>query len=402
MRNYIIFSTLFCVFASDNLFYRSSFNDIDIRLYYFIFLINFSILFAKGSFEFNKKHLLFLCVLAISGSVGIILDSMVLPRFLMSLWGISYVSSYYYLFFRKTHISYETMFKYYTIGCVIFTIIGYFEFLYHLLIDGHLIRFDSFATEASVYCTLVLPSFHYFLQRALHEKKYFLELFCIFSGIILSLSSLGLIGILISIFLSVKKWRFVVIIPLITVSLFFIFAAYTMSDQVQRRADSAISIINKKDDISSIESLNQSSFFLLANTYVAFSSANTTYGFGHGLGSHSVTYQKTIESILDINKLGEDYQRVFLDANSLFNRILSDLGYWGIIASFIFLRKYRIRDPGIHQIISRAILVTICCRLIRDGRYFNADLFFFISGYIVIYLEKYGPKKKIISKSING
>lgn len=397
MKNYLIYSTLFCVFASDNIYHRSSFNEIDIRLYYFIFAINLVFFAIKGSFEINKKILLLLFILSISGIAGSILAPEVLPRFLMSIWGISFLSIYYYIFFRKTNVSYMFLFQKYTVGCILFSIYGYIEFLFYILKNNKIIRFDSFATEASVYCMLVLPAFYYFLQKVIRKRENFLEFLCLFVGILLSGSSVGLIGLIFSFILSIRKWKIKVIVPAIGAICLVILTAYNTHEKFSGRVDSALAILQEKEDLVNISGLNLSSFYLLSNSYVAINSAYTTYGLGHGLGSHSNTYKSTILNVLNTSNLGEDYQKAPFDANSLFNRILSDLGYWGIIFTFFFFRKYRIKDPGIHQIISRAILVTLLCRLVRDGRYFNADLFFFLSGYIVIYLEKYGFTKKSIN-----
>ncbi|MFD2520281.1 hypothetical protein [Emticicia soli] len=397
MKNYLIYSTIFCVFASDNIYYRSEFNEIDIRLYYFIFAINLVILSLSGTFVINKKLIIGLTILSISGFLGSVLAPEVLPRFLMTIWGISFMSIYYYVFFRKINVSYIDLFKKYAKGCILFTIFGYFEFIFYLLKDSKFIQFDSFATEASVYCTLVLPAFFYYLQKVIRSRENILEFICVFSGLLLSSSSLGFIGILFSFMFSVRKWRPRIMIPIFGTVCLLVYFAYNTFEKFQSRVDSSVAILQEKEDLVNISALNLSSFYLLSNSYVAINSANTTYGLGHGLGSHSNTYKNTILNVLNTANLGEAYQKAPFDANSLFNRILSDLGYWGIAAAFIFLRKYRIKDPGIHQIISRAILVTIFCRLIRDGRYFNADLFFFLSGYIVIYLEKYGFTKKSIN-----
>ena len=73
------------------------------------------------------------------------------------------------------------------------------------------------------------------------------------------------------------------------------------------------------------------------------------------------------------------------DANSLFLRLLSETGLFGIIVFFYFLFKSHLlkkRDKSKYLwIISNAILALFLIKLIRSGHYFVNGFFFFFWLY---------------------
>lgn len=395
IRKYMIYSTIFSVFASDNLFYRTDFDQIDIRLYYFIIALNSSFLIVAKKFKVSSKLILLLTIIGISGFVGFIRHPAILQRYLMSLWGISFVSLYLYAFYNYAKCSYVTLFEKYLKGCIWITICGFLEVLYTYFSSREFIRFDSFTTEASVYSTLVLPAFFFYLKTSFDKRKISWSFLLITGGLLLSQSSLAFIGIAISIIFLKNRYslsEFYTIGPIVFIINMFFYQLYHNNEMFSSRADSIFLIKENKDDLAQISGLNASSFYLAANFFVAIESVKETYGMGNGLGSHANTYKRKFSHVLGVDNLGEDFMTVAYDGSSLFNRILSDLGIWGLCLVIYFLYHYRISQKGIYQVISRAILVTLICRLVRDGRYFNTDLIFFIMGYIWLFFEQ---KQKI-------
>jgi hypothetical protein len=71
--------------------------------------------------------------------------------------------------------------------------------------------------------------------------------------------------------------------------------------------------------------------------------------------------------------------------NSLFLRILSEMGLFGIVLFFCFLFKFylsKIKDKTDYLwVISSAVLVMFLIRLIRAEHYFNGGMFFFFWLY---------------------
>ena len=134
---------------------------------------------------------------------------------------------------------------------------------------------------------------------------------------------------------------------------------------------------------ANLTTVNLSTFALFSNSLVAYNSFRDNPIFGSGLGSHKLSYHKYIGDIVDVNKIS-----TFLnvdDANSLFLRLLSETGLFGIIIFFYFIFKFHLskkRDESNYLwIINNAILVMFLIRLIRIGHYFIYGFFFFFWLY---------------------
>ena len=104
---------------------------------------------------------------------------------------------------------------------------------------------------------------------------------------------------------------------------------------------------------------------------------------GNGLGSHEISYDRYTKKS-EFSEYGLDELNK-QDANSLFLRILSEMGIFGIIIFFVYIFKYflrRSRDPTNYLwIINNSIFVLIIIRLIRQGHYFSEGFFFFFWLY---------------------
>ena len=106
---------------------------------------------------------------------------------------------------------------------------------------------------------------------------------------------------------------------------------------------------------------------------------------GTGLGSHVVATEKY--SILGDTTAFAYSEQNAPDASSMFLRIASELGLFGIILTLYFLRahyfKTNIQDHWglLFKLISAAFLVTILLQLFRQGNFILNGFPFYVYGY---------------------
>ena len=101
--------------------------------------------------------------------------------------------------------------------------------------------------------------------------------------------------------------------------------------------------------------------------------------FGSGLGSHEIAFDKYNLNYM----LGGIYEFFAPDANSMFLRILSELGIMGVLFTFMFIFKFFVSkslggaEDETYWLISNAILVIIFTQLLRQGNYtYNGFILF--------------------------
>ena len=221
---------------------------------------------------------------------------------------------------------------------------------------------------------------------AIFNKNYFclskLSGILIITSVLLTFSTVAYIAILISlvfIFSKIWKLKYLLIIPV------FIFCAYTYIPEIRLRVTDTLNLINGSK--KAVE-LNLSTYALASNAFVAGKSFFDNPLFGHGLGSHPVSYNDLLRS----GASGGFWRNnsVILnreDAGSLFLRLLSETGLFGILLVIYFIFKYRIKNTNNKtlQIISNAIFIMFTMQLLRQGHYFYNGLFFFVWLYYFAY-----------------
>ena len=203
----------------------------------------------------------------------------------------------------------------------------------------------------------------------------------IVSVYILSFSSLGQTGILVAIillFLSYGILKYIlVVVPIILIAFNFI---YDNVAEFRQRYDSSVNLIQGEKFI--LGKTHGSSFILYNNYVVATENFKTNFLFGTGIGSHAFAFN--IHSLSkDIKQKGFDSNAA--DANSMFLRLMSETGLFGIIIFiYIIITGYVKRDPKrltYHWLISNAILLMILLNLFRQGHYFLYGFPFFLFLY---------------------
>lgn len=266
-------------------------------------------------------------------------------------------------------------------------------------------RSAAFLNEPS-YCALVLfPLVFFGIYQLFGRYKAvqairlnFLEFIIIFAGFLFTGSSTGFFGVAVSIIVILLEYgisyKQVLILAL---SIICLGTVYNKVSFIHQRLNDTVHLVNGKGNLDSVNLSTQS---LIINKNIAVDSFKATNGFGGGMGSHPLSYDKFVGNYGPNIALQNNY-----DANSLMLRIISELGVVGIILLIYLLYKYRFRrnnNPSVqsYKIVSRMCLCYIFMRLFRFGHYFDCGLYMFIAIYYQCYFisKKYklsGENKKL-------
>jgi O-antigen ligase len=241
-------------------------------------------------------------------------------------------------------------------------------------------------SEPSGLAAALAPAAYVAVYNLIHKKNFILNKkasIIILITYLISSSSTAYIGLLIIFVLVVTtvKFRFFIIGVGIVTILFSTF--YRSSSDFQSRVDSSIGLWVYQD--FSLKNTNTSSFVLYNSFHVAMESLQEYPLFGTGLGSFKAAYEKH-SLTKNVEVIAYDFEFNTTDGNSLFVRMLVELGLAGIfimavliVKGFIYLRT---EDELIHyKIISQAILILILLNLLRQGNYFLNGFPLFILMY---------------------
>lgn len=317
--------------------------------------------------------------------------------------GIGLTSLIFYLLMKINKYDIKELFRIYLNFAVLVGLIGLFQevsyllgfkmgydFSYilpswrlHLSTTGFL-RVNSIMPEPSVFCCSMMPAFFVSISSFSKNNFRFLKKWkslIIISSVFFSFSLVGYIGIILSLallFYNYAKIRHLVIGTIIIFAL--IFFSYNTIGDLKMRADDTINVLTGKMDLYSA---NLSTFTLFSNALVAYESFKNNPVFGSGLGSHEISYNRYIGKVVDVDRV-----IMFLntqDANSLFLRLLSETGLFGLLLIFYLIFRFHVLKKndrnGYLWLISNAILVMFLVRLLRYGHYFAGGFFFFFWLY---------------------
>jgi O-antigen ligase len=172
---------------------------------------------------------------------------------------------------------------------------------------------------------------------------------------------------------------------IIVAGLLVLAAAYYIDNNVYavkwKISDSIEYLTGKRE----LDKVNLSTYATFSNSLVAYYSFRDNPIFGHGLGSHEISYFRYVINEKIVPLCGQGSPLNYNDAASLFSRLISETGLFGILAFFVFVFKFSIpksRDrTGYLWIISGAALTMFFSKLLRMGHYFADGFFFFLWLY---------------------
>ena len=186
-------------------------------------------------------------------------------------------------------------------------------------------------------------------------------------------------------------------IPFVT-SVFYII--YQQNVLFKIRVDDTYKSFNAINNGKFQGQTNVSSYALMSNLFVAKCNV-IDHPLGSGLGSHyymhTKIYSKEIEPPVYVKTLKLDKINA-PDANSLFIRMVSDLGLFGLILIFglmyLALHSFSFKDLYFAQ----GIVLYLLLKLFRDGHYFPPEFYFFIWILYFSLKDKWSANKALATQ----
>ena len=335
-------------------------------------------------------------VLALPLLVGLfyILTEENLPfTFLKVFGGVFITSLFFYGWIQHFKTDVQLIFKWYCYSCWVLVIIGIiqvfsffigfkygYDFSWFLnkwgFVEGGVIglRVNSILSEPTYLATALAPVIYVSIHNLISKSTYLFNKFqsiLILVVAILTTSSIGYLGILISILLCTETIRIRYILFGIIITALTFTLAYNNVKDFRSRVDAAQGLWINND--YGIANTNNSSFVLYNNLHVAKENLTRFPFFGTGLGSHETAFKKfTLTKTL----LPYDFEFNIKDGNSLFIRLCTETGLLGlgfvllvIARGFIYKVDNKKEHMLNHKIISQSLFVLLVLVLIRQGNY---------------------------------
>ncbi len=389
------------IFIWSYIFFKSPFEGYFAYIVIFIFLPFYLIRypFPKGAF------LIFLPPL-IAGFLSIQNGDNETGLFIKIFLGFFLSVVFYKYVFDAFEYNVEQLYRLYLIGAFIASIIGLIQLAsYNIGLEpgynyrwvfnkwglsrgGLGLRINSVFSEPSYFAATLAPAFFTSVHNLITGKHKFIskrQAIIIAVTYPLTFSTLGIIAMFISAFLLLVNFGFfryaIVVGPLMVVGYNY---AYENIPEFRERVDGTTTVFTD-EDMQDINLVHGSSFVLYNNYVITMENFKRNPLFGTGLGSHpiafdrySLTNQAGVLKI-DLNKA---------DANSMFLRLLSETGLYGVTVMLIFLlRNFTSRQRSANEtnwLISNSVLTVILVYLARQGHYFFNGLPFFIWMYYFV------------------
>jgi hypothetical protein len=416
------------VFMDDFLFFRTPFDFYYYYIIYLFFLI--SAIIKNKSLILLPSWSLWFMILLYSSSlfVSISYDTLGV-HLLKQMLGITYSAIAFYLLIKSNNFNINKIFQIYlkvAFWVALWGVITELLMLNNIFVSEKvkttttgLYRVYSIMGEPYFLAVVLIPALYYYLLRTGREANFRYKLNNLFkSGIILlcfllTFSSAGYIGLVLMAimymysanYFSIIQGRLKFFLMPIIVILFITFynnikdAFY----EFQVRIDDTLSLFQDSDggvDVKKVSMVNSSTFALYTNYIIARESFGRNPIFGSGLGSHPINYDITFTKYFP-----KDFQERFgtfnkFDANSLFLRLMSETGLFGIVSVLLFLFRFfmgkkHFQNKQLYElnIINQGIFILILVRLVRTGSYFSNGFFLFIFMYYYTHLIANGKLK---------
>jgi O-Antigen ligase len=369
LKKYLAYSSVLAIFSEAVNYHYI----IDLKLFYIIILFNSVLLISLKSFKLNLNLFFILLALFIHGIIGVILVSYPIQSLISQLLGISISSLFYFNLIRYFGTSY--LFKIYIKYVFFVSVIGLIMFLLTIKI-GEEERFHSILSEPSRFAIIMIPSLYY-----LYKNKLYFKLSLVTFCIILSQSSIGYLGLLLLIIIpNIRSGFFKKALKILPLLILFIFIL-SKNENFKLRYDETIDSLKIFETKKFERTVNSSSYALLSNAYIAINNF-LDHPLGTGLGSYETIYdvykkELTLPYNIAVNKSDELNKS---DANSLFLRIFSDLGIFGLvlIIAFFYLFYKLFKNKTTDLSIMYGLLVYFLLKLLRQGHYFPPEFYFFM------------------------
>lgn len=396
-----IFAGAFTVFRSPFEFYLG-----------YVFILSFLAvyIYCFHSLRINYNFILMLSILTILSLINVYLGNNTVFLLAKQVSGILITGIAYYILVKMNNYKMDKLFKIYLRIALVVAAIGIFQEISFLIgfrigydfswmpmlgkwnyatTTIGILRINSIFMEPAHFAISMAPAFFVSMVGVLEKNNLPLKSkwrsIIILVSYILSCSVVAYIAVLISIliFVSSKGLRHLLLLAIIIPV--FVFTAYWLLPDIRMRVDESIVVISK---LQMPRDTHLSVYSIVSNSFVALKSFMNNPLFGHGLGSHPLSYDNFIHSGAPWGFWQSNYPEVNKgDASALFLRLLSETGLFGIIVVFYFIFRFRLKMNNSNnlQIISNAIFILLILHVLRQGHYFYNGLFFFVWVYYFAY-----------------
>jgi len=389
-----IFTTGFILFDTPFQFYIG---------YLFMLLFLLMHLYSYGKFKINRTFILILTLVSITSLLNIALGNNTPSLFLKQFYGFLFNGVTFYLFIRFNNNDISKLFRIYVKLSFIVAIIGIiqeFSFLIHFKpgydfsyfiprfcsLDNTVLglkRISSILSEPAHFAGgAMAPAMFISVLNIIKKENNFIsrkKSFLIIISILLSFSLIAYIGIIVALVLIMLNDQRVKVLFFCSIILMTgTVISYRFVDVFRMKINDSVEIISGK---KSLDNVNLSTFSSYSNAFIAYKSIINNPLFGSGLGSHEFLYNKYIPQIIDKPRHGLGVNKG--DASSLFLRLISETGLFGVFIFLYFIVKFYVpkKKDTYFWMISNAIVCLFILNLMRQGNYFYCGFIFFVWAY---------------------
>lgn len=391
------------IFINSFVFFKQPF---EFYLGYLVFLVLLPVFVVR--YGVNRDLFFIFVVLLVAGLFNVFVGTNTAGDFLKVYVGLTLSYFFYYYVIVQFDFDLGRLFRWYLKGSYIVAVLGIVQFLsfragfkpgydyswflnkWSVIPGGTFgIRVNSVFSEPTFLGTTLSAAFFVSLHNLIRGASFGIkrhQAIVIVAAYLLSFSALGQIGIFLTLLLLAVNFGLVrYILLVIPLGLLLFNYLHENVPDFRQRYDSMIHLYQTGE--FRLGETHGSSFILYNNAVVAFTNFKSHFLFGTGIGSHPVAFEKYSIGH-DIPVWGLNLNSA--DANSMFLRLVSETGLFGVLLFFIVIVKcYVVRNEHVdspHWLISNGILVMILLNLFRQGHYFlNGFPFFFLMYYFNYY-----------------
>ena len=387
-KDYYFWILFLILFSSGFVLFKSPF---EFYFHYFILILLIPFLFIK--YGIPKFLIQILGIPLLVGLTHLSFENNNPFSFIKILGGLAITLYFSWSWISLIRFDINKIFTGYCMACWVITVIAViqiisffigFELGYNFswflnkwgFVEGGLVGFrvNSILSEPTYLATALAPATYVSIHNFVSKHNYIFNKYQSIIIVIINLlttSSIGYLGILISILLCTQTIRIRYIIFGTILSAFTFNLAYNNVQDFRSRVDAAKGLWIDND--YGIANTNNSSFVLFNNLHVAKENLKRHPIFGTGLGSHETAFKRyTLTKTL----LPYDFEFNVKDGNSLFIRLSTETGLFGlgfvllvIGRGFIYKVANKKEQMLKHKIISQSLFVLLVLVLVRQGNY---------------------------------
>ncbi len=406
--NYLVISTIFMdAFVVTQQFF-------DMYVFYFIYVgyILYFILRYRNIY-LQRSLFFFLSIVVLISLITITIFQLSYVLLIKNIIGILSSACAFFLLFKENNYDIKKLFQVYFNIAFIVACIGFFQLIMYViglkfgydyssfLIKWRLdharlgiLRLNSLTSEPSHFAIIFAPAVFVIINSIFSKTKIikisFYQSAVILLAYMLTFSSLAYFAILLSIVIILIKQGYVIpgtkkfitsllcIIPIF----FLIIAAMLHIPEFQRRVTETAELITGE---KTIDEVNLSTLTLYSKYVVAKETFKQSPLFGTGLGTYEQDFARHAQKIIPQEVVLQKFGLNRKDAGSLFLRLITETGLFGLIIVLVFFLKNIIyarcrADVRIDSLIvlNNSFIILLVLRFMRMGHYFICGFFFFI------------------------